>query len=104
MKNPDKKSVIPNNIRCTDSCAVQQLVLLYLQYCTFTHICNIVFSRNICNIVLREGFKKKKITENSVKVGGWGQHRTNFPLFIFFLKKNMVLKHLKLPKNHFKTN
>ena len=25
-------------------------------------------------------------------------------IFFFFLKKNMVLKHLKLPKNHFKTN
>ena len=24
--------------------------------------------------------------------------------FFFFLKKNISLKHLKLPKNHFKTN
>ena len=43
--------------------------------------------------------------EFSVKVGGWGQQRTNFPLiFFFFFEKNISLKHLKLPKNHFKTN
>ena len=44
--------------------------------------------------------QKKKITENSIKVGGWGQHGKFF--HYFFL--NMSLKHLKLPKNHFKTN
>ena len=42
--------------------------------------------------------------EFSVKVGGWGQQRTNFPLTFFFFEKNISLKHLKLPKNHFKTN
>ena len=38
---------------------------------------------------LWEGFKKKKkeLTEFSVKVGGWGQRRTNFPLFFLFEKK-----------------
>ena len=28
--------------------------------------------------------KKKKLTEFSVKVGGWGQQRTDFPLIFFF--------------------
>ena len=28
--------------------------------------------------------KKKKLVEFSTKVGGWGQQRTNFPLFFFF--------------------
>ena len=40
--------------------------------------------------------------ENS-KVGGWGRHGKFFHylfLFIYFL--NMSLKHIKLPKNHFK--
>ena len=32
--------------------------------------------------VIREGLKKKKLTEFSVKVGGWGQHWTDFPLFL----------------------
>ena len=49
--------------------------------------------------------KEKKIVEFSTKVGGWGQQWTDFPLtFFFFLKKNMSLNPLKLPKNHFKTN
>ena len=54
----------------------------------------------------KDSKKKKKLTEFSVKVGGWGQQRTNFPLFFFFFffEKNISLKHLKLPKNHFKTN
>ena len=30
-------------------------------------------SAKVC-LSLREGFKKKKLTEFSVKVGGWGQH------------------------------
>ena len=38
--------------------------------------------------------------ENSNKVGGWGRHRPNFPIF-FFEKKH---KHLILSKKHFKTN
>ena len=49
--------------------------------------------------------KEKKLVEFSTKVGGWGQQWTDFPLiFLFFLKKNMSLNPLKLPKNHFKTN
>ena len=57
-------------------------------------------------IWVREGLKKKKkkkTPEFSVKVSGWGQHRTNFPFFLF-KKKDRSLRHLKLPKNHFKTN
>ena len=44
--------------------------------------------------------------ENFIKVGGWGRHRTNFLLIIFFLffEKNISLKHAKLAENHFKTN
>ena len=44
------------------------------------------------------GKGKKKIEEYSIKVGGWGQQWTDFPLL------NMSLNPLKLPKNHFKTN
>ena len=41
--------------------------------------------------------KKKKLTEFSVKVGGWGQHRTNFPLiFFFFFEKKHKLKTLEI--------
>ena len=54
---------------------------------------------------LREGFKKKKkkLTEFSVKVGGWGHRRTNFPFFFFFFffNENISLNPLKF---HFKTN
>ena len=49
--------------------------------------------------------KKLIILENSIQVGGWGWHRTDFPLisFLLLLKKNNIsLKHLKTPKNHFK--
>ena len=38
--------------------------------------------------------------ENSNKVGD----QTDFLLFSFFFLKNMSFKHLKLSKNHFKTN
>ena len=32
-------------------------------------------------IYLREGFKNiEKLMENSIKVGGWGKHRTNFQI------------------------
>ena len=43
----------------------------------------------VLHLQVREGLKKKKkkLTEFSVKVGGWGQQRTNFPLIFFFLKK-----------------
>ena len=34
--------------------------------------------------------KKTKITEFSVKVGGWGQQRTNFPLIFFFEEKHKL--------------
>ena len=44
---------------------------------------------------------KKELTENSVKVGGWGQHRTNFPFFLF--EKKQGLKILEIALKHFKT-
>ena len=50
----------------------------------------------VLHLQVREGLKKKKkLTEFSVKVGGWGQQRTNFPLF-FFLKKKHKLKTLDI--------
>ena len=45
----------------------------------------------------KDSKKKKKLTEFSVKVGGWGQQRTNFPLiFFFFFEKKHKLKTLEI--------
>ena len=35
----------------------------------------------LCFLVTKEGVKKKIILENSIRVGGWGHYRTNFPFF-----------------------
>ena len=66
-----------------------------------THPPRKVFFSAVANL----GKGSKKIVEFSLKMGGWGQQWTDFPLFIyFFFEKNMSLNPLKLPKNHFKTN
>ena len=47
--------------------------------------------------LFREGLKKKKkLTEFSVKVGGWGQQRTNFPFL--GAKAPLELAHVKNKK------
>ena len=41
-----------------------------------------------CHLIIIKGLVQKKLTEFSVKVGGWGQHRTNFPL-IFLVAQQL---------------
>ena len=47
---------------------------------------------------------KKILVEFSIKVGGWGQQWTDFPLFIFYFFLNISLNPLRLPKNYLKIN